>query len=426
MPLPYLKYVLLLVLAASFTRLPAQTPAEITWLNQHAQPIGHLTAGNGFADLAPLAAVVAPARVVGLGECTHGTHEVFQLKHRLLEYLVTQQGFTTFAIEADYGWGEILNEYIQTGKGDSLTVHSATGFEFWNTTEFWDMVEWMRAYNQQHAVKLHYVGIDMQDPYPNLFSLDQYAQQQADTVLRRRVRVLRSQYFAMRDKWTVRGKQPPSAIKQLVKRLSDELAHYLETAAAPAVQQHHACVLVQKANMIQNGLFHPLGRDEAMAENVGWVLQQDPTARVVLWAHNGHIMRDSHHQSMGYFLAQQFGVAYVPIGFATGIGTASTNSFAAPLIQIPLQAPVAGSFEAWLDQASASNYLLPLLATGATPPEAQWLDQRRQFRSIGALASTSGQGQFRWHRPLPELFDALFYLHATTASQSYRAAHPKK
>lgn len=129
------------------------------------------------------------ARVVGLGESTHGSHEVFQLKHRLLEYLVTQQGFTTLALEVDYGWGKILNEYIQTG-GDSLMMRKAAGFYVWNTTEFWDMVAWMRDYNQQHAAKIRYVGIDMQDPAPNLLRLEHFATQRADTVLRRQVQNL--------------------------------------------------------------------------------------------------------------------------------------------------------------------------------------------------------------------------------------------
>ncbi|MGI4873881.1 MAG: erythromycin esterase family protein [Janthinobacterium lividum] len=184
----------LFLLACS--QLRAQAPADIARLNQQLAPLSAVRAGSGFADLAPLAAVVAPARVVGLGECTHGTHEVFQLKHRLLEYLVTQQGFTTLALEVDYGWGEILNEYIQTGAGDSLAVHQAAGFNLWNTTEFWDMVEWIWAYNQQHAAKIRYVGIDMQSPEPNLLRLEHFATQRADTLLQRQLQRLRAFYSA--------------------------------------------------------------------------------------------------------------------------------------------------------------------------------------------------------------------------------------
>lgn len=117
-----------LLFPLAFTQLRAQAPADITRLNQQLTPLAAVRAGAGFADLSPLNSVLVPARVVGLGECTHGSHEVFQLKHRLVEYLVTQQGCTTLALEVDYGWGEILNECIQTGAGDSLLVRRAAGF----------------------------------------------------------------------------------------------------------------------------------------------------------------------------------------------------------------------------------------------------------------------------------------------------------
>ncbi|RZK34782.1 MAG: hypothetical protein EOO61_13005, partial [Hymenobacter sp.] len=97
-----LRYVLLLLLLVGSADLRAQSPTEITWLNQHLSPIQHLEPSPDFADLQPLAPLVAGATVVGLGEATHGSREFFLLKHRLVEYLVTQQGFTTFAIEADY------------------------------------------------------------------------------------------------------------------------------------------------------------------------------------------------------------------------------------------------------------------------------------------------------------------------------------
>lgn len=293
----------------AFSQICAQAPADIARLNQQLTPITAVRAGSEFADLAPLAPVVAPARVVGLGECPHGTHEVFQFKHRLLEYLVTQQGFTTFALEVDYGYAEILNEYIQTGVGDSLTVHQAVGFGIWDTTEFWDMVEWLRAYNQQHTAKIRYVGIDMQNPEPNLLRLAHFATQRADTLLLRQLQRLRTAYSAP-DQGSVDAKQ------RLV-RLSDELVQHLQMMAAPAAMQQHGQVLRQRAELSIETC------DQDMATNVAWLLQQEPAAKIVLWAHNTHLRRDEDHPQMGRFLSKQLGPAYVAVGFATGHGTAS-------------------------------------------------------------------------------------------------------
>ncbi len=58
------------------------------------------------------------------------------------------------------------------------------------------MLEWLRAYNQQHATKIHYVGIDMQSPEPNLRRLGLFATQRKDTVLQRQLRQLTASHAA--------------------------------------------------------------------------------------------------------------------------------------------------------------------------------------------------------------------------------------
>jgi erythromycin esterase len=59
----------------------------------------------------PLKEIVGNARVVSLGEATHGTREFFQLKHRMLEFLATEMGFTMYSIEAN------MREFNASGKG---------------------------------------------------------------------------------------------------------------------------------------------------------------------------------------------------------------------------------------------------------------------------------------------------------------------
>ena len=420
---PARSWITLLFLLA-FGQLRAQTPADIARLNQQIAPIATVRAGSGFADLAPLAPIVAQARVVALGECTHGSHEVFQLKHRLLEYLVTQQGFTTFALEVDYGYGEILNEYIQTGAGDSLIVRKAAGDAVWDTAEFWEMVEWMRAYNQQHAVKIRYAGFDMQRPFPNLLRLESFATQRADTVLQRRVQRLRTSYSALSQATD----QISADIKQPLVHQLKELAKHLQAVAAPAAMQQHARVLLQRIELLADkhlaDKHYNDGRDQAMATNVAWLLQQEPAAKIVLWAHNGHIRRDGYQPQMGQHLGRQLGPAYVAVGFATGHGTASVLNPDGTSRALTLAPPISNSYEAWLDQATPPIYLLNLNQAAAAD---KWLTKGRKFRAIGLSESPRGaEGQFLWYAPLPKAFDALFYLHETSASQINPTARPAR
>jgi erythromycin esterase len=98
-----------------------QTPEEqaaVQWMRQHAIPLQTVEAGHGFADLQPLGQVVGNARIVELGEATHGTREFFQLKHRVIEYLAAQKGFIIFSIEGNMPEAYRLNDYVLHGVGD--------------------------------------------------------------------------------------------------------------------------------------------------------------------------------------------------------------------------------------------------------------------------------------------------------------------
>ena len=124
-----------LCIFALATRAVAQADDQtaINWLRRNAIPIQTVEAGHGFADLQPLDKIVGDARIVALGEATHGTREFFQLKHRLIEYLATQQGFTMFSIEANMPEAYRLNDYVLRGVGDPKRLLKGMYFWTWNT-----------------------------------------------------------------------------------------------------------------------------------------------------------------------------------------------------------------------------------------------------------------------------------------------------
>lgn len=139
------------------------------WLKQNALPVSTVLAGQGLDDLAKLDGIVGDARVVALGEPTHGTREAFQMKHRLLEYLVEKKGFSIFAIEGNMPEAYALNQYIIDGKGDPKALIAGMYFWTWQTQEVLAMVEWMREWNVKNPPstgkpRLQFTGFDMQVP----------------------------------------------------------------------------------------------------------------------------------------------------------------------------------------------------------------------------------------------------------------------
>jgi erythromycin esterase-like protein len=112
----------------------------------------------------PLKAVVGDARVVSLGEATHGTREFFQVKHRMLEFLASEMGFTIFSIEANMPEAYRLNDYVLKGTGDPAQLLKGLYFWTWDTEEVLDMIRWMRAFNASGRGRIEFTGFDMQFP----------------------------------------------------------------------------------------------------------------------------------------------------------------------------------------------------------------------------------------------------------------------
>ncbi len=115
--------------------------------------------------------MVADAKVVGLGEATHGSHEFFTMKERVFRYLVEEKGFTGFALEQGWPEGLAITEYLLTGKGDirGLTKTAMAGSP-WERGEFLHLFEWMRSYNREHPGRpVHFVGDDVGTRLSNSF-----------------------------------------------------------------------------------------------------------------------------------------------------------------------------------------------------------------------------------------------------------------
>src|SRR5262245_28356138 len=167
------------VLFATLSRTPAADAKVgedvIAWLKANALPLATAEAGGAFHDLEPFGAMVGNARIVSIGEATHGTREFFQLKHRLIEYCVSELGFTMIAFEANYGSTLAVNDYVLGGKG-SATEAVVRGLQlaFWATEEVVALVEWVRAWNMAHDRKVKFYGFDMQWGTPSALHLLDY------------------------------------------------------------------------------------------------------------------------------------------------------------------------------------------------------------------------------------------------------------
>lgn len=139
----------------------ADRAATVQWLAAHAKPLRTVEPTGDHSDLDFLHDWIGKARIVALGEATHGTREFFQLKHRIFRHLVEREGFTAIAFEAGLPEAMDIDRYIQTGEGDPRSL-LAQLYWTWNTQEVLDLIKWMRTYNadSRHARKIHFYGFD--------------------------------------------------------------------------------------------------------------------------------------------------------------------------------------------------------------------------------------------------------------------------
>lgn len=142
----------------------AQEGSVSEWIAEHAIRLDTVQAGRGFSDLERLKGIVGNAHIVSLGEATHGTREFFRLKHRIVELLASEMGFTVFAMEANMPEAYAVNDYIVRGEGDPARLVKGLRAWPWQSEEVLDMVRWMREFNRSGKGHIEFTGFDMQTP----------------------------------------------------------------------------------------------------------------------------------------------------------------------------------------------------------------------------------------------------------------------
>jgi erythromycin esterase len=101
------------------------------------------------------------ATVVGFGDVTHGTRELYELRFRWLRRLVTEAGFSTLAIEASSSAAELVNDFVLHGRGDRETVLTGLGSVMWDVEELAEVLDWLRDHNRHAAHPVGFVGLDI-------------------------------------------------------------------------------------------------------------------------------------------------------------------------------------------------------------------------------------------------------------------------
>src|SRR5688500_13062576 len=372
-------------------------PAVIDWIRQTAvQP----------ADGRALRSIVGSARIVALGEATHGTHEFLQLKHRMLETLVREMGFTVLAIEASAPDAAVVNDYVLHGKGDAETAVAGLDFWAWRTSEVVEVIRWMRAWNEdaRHTTKLRIHGFDMQNPSASVDALRKYLRR-VDPELAHSA-----------------GSFDADTLDAVERRLRD----YRDSYAAKSSQvewiwaRRQIDLIRQGAELLRVSARAFEVRDRWMAANVKWILDHEqPGTKMVLWAHNGHVAteppRFSPGESMGMHLRRMYGEAIRVFGFAFGGGAFRAGARAGEVRSHEALPAKTASFDGALAAAGLPLFVLDLRSATGLPR--RWVESPLEHRSIGLTHDPETPGN-DWVTIHPiRSYDAVIFVAETTPTR---------
>ena len=327
------------------------------WIASHAVVVRSIDAADqDFSDLEPLLGAIGNARVVQLGEPSHGAGGSFAAKVRLIEFLHRRMGFDVVVWESGL-YSLRLTEAALRGGEDAARAARRGIFPVWSATEeARPLFEYARM-SQATTRPLEMAGFDVQLTGEGALErlsadLKVFVSGLHATALRTRCERLVDELLAQWDRrWPQRprdGEAFATAADRLLAAILEHRAAFEAAHGAREVAFMHRvvenfrdfgiCMHELLPNMDKNGAEAQAlrnkswnRRDAGNAQNLRWLIDTYYAGRkLVVWAHNGHIM-NAHYaadwmklheqpqpdgmQPMGAYLSEWFGDEVYSIGF---------------------------------------------------------------------------------------------------------------
>jgi erythromycin esterase len=322
-----------------------------------------------------------------------------------------------------------VNDYVLYGKGTPEECVYGMKFWTWRNEEVVNLIKWMKTFNETRTKKIRFEGFDMQSSKQALENIRAFVLLQSDSTLKSLCDTL-SKSVEMVETATRQGTITAPLVAVAIQsaqtfytRLSSSISAKKSSAEKERIFQD--CRIVQQAmtimslNIAQQETASNIYRDSCMAENIRWIASQTkPEERIVLWAHNEHIMKSRQAKGttrMGVFLDDMFRKNYYAVGFSCGNGSYTAYNFDSNKVvrNNTLIEPYTGTVEEYFRAARVSSGILFTKRITRQSPLAQWLTTPFELRSIGSVAENQ-----QYHSCIvPEGYDALLYIDSTTSSK---------
>jgi protein-L-isoaspartate(D-aspartate) O-methyltransferase len=406
-------------------------------IREAAEPIGDIDQ----VDLSSLIDRIGDARVVLLGEATHGTSEFYRMRTRITRELISRRGFNFVAVEADWPDAARINQYVRhtPARSDQWKAFSRFPTWMWRNHEVLELVEWLRARNAdvsdpERRISFH--GLDLYSLFTSIGAVTDYL----DTVDPEMASIARRRYASLTP-W----ERDPAAYGRAVMRgryrdceetvvaiLGDMLARRIEYAQLDgdrffdAVQNARLVAAAERyyRTMYYGSVESWNLRDQHMFDTLERLLEfHGPESKGVVWAHNSHVgnaaateMGARGEHNVGQLSRARFADSVFLVGFGTHQGTvAAASDWDGPMEIKRIRPSHEASYERIFHDSRVQASMLHL-KDPVRPAVRDELMAERLERAIGVIYRPESELTSHYFQAcLPRQFDEFVWFDRTRA-----------
>ena len=414
----------------------SDTHAVARLIREAAEPIDDIET----ASIDALIERIGDARIVLLGEATHGTSEFYRMRARITKELILRRGYHFVAVEADWPDAARVDEYVLGDTRRSrlaFTPFSRFPTWMWRNEEVHTFVDWLRVHNAgRESYRVGFHGLDLYSLFTSIAAVLTYL----DDVDPAAARVARHRYGALTP-WqkdpaaygrAVLAGRYESSEQAVVTMLRDMLKRRLDYALEDGERFFDAAQnarVVADAEHYYRAMYYGSAaswnlRDTHMFETLRSLLTyHGPDSKGIVWEHNSHIgdarateMSAHGEHNVGQLCRVEFGGRAYSIGFGTDHGTvAAASTWGEPMERMRVRPSHADSYERIFHEAGIPALMLHLRepARGAVRDE---LLAERLERAIGVVYKPGSELRSHYfYANLPRQFDEYVWFDETRA-----------
>ena len=348
-------------------------------ISEHSLPLND-------TSLNKMVEAVGDAKIVMLGEASHGTSEFYTVRAELSKMLIEQKGFQLIAVEGDWPSAQAVNRYVKGYSEESTTAKEVLKKAFhrwptwmWANEEVAAFTEWLKEVNTKRQQKVGFYGIDMYSLFESLDEvlnfLSDHPEHKVDLEHAKKAFSCFEPYNRSHEHYAISSVQFSDACIREVTGLLSSLRNHKDKYSS---QQEEDLNVVMNALVAKNAESY---YREMMSDEKSWNTRDyhmveaihelrkyyGEETKIIVWEHNTHIgdasetsMKDEQLINVGQVIREQYGKENTyAIGFGTYEGTViAADRWGDPFEIIPVPPANIDKWEGKLHAASPEDKVL--------------------------------------------------------------------